>query len=138
MIYYLKEFITKNPELKLSQFLKKQNNQLNELKQGPGLSIIFCKPKQKIYIGQSINICRRLGDHWHNFNNNCHDCTELQTDWNRFGSDEFSFFCLCVGLDWKDEKIRKKLENSIIDNTKFFYNVGLIKKDEDKYKKAIK
>ncbi len=56
---------------------------------------------------------------------------------NRFGFEDFSFFYLCVGLKWKNETIRKKLENDIIENTKFFYNIKLIKNDKDKYKKAI-
>ena len=56
MIYDLTQFINKNPELKLSQFLKKQKIQLTEIRHGTGLYIIFCKPKQKIYINQSINI----------------------------------------------------------------------------------
>ena len=139
MIYSFLQFINKNPELQLSQFLKKKKIPLTEIKQGPGLYIIFCKPKQKVYIGQSINICRRLGHHWHTLNNHCHDCTQLQTDWNRFGSDEFFFYCLCVGVKWKDEQIRKKLENDLLtDNSTFFYNVGVIKKNKDYYKKAFK
>lgn len=121
MTYYLTHFINKNLELKLSQFLKEQKIQLTEIKQRPGLYIIFCKPKQKIYIGQSRNICRRLGDHCRTLNKNCHDCTQLQTDWNQFGSDESLFSYLCVGLEWKDEQIRKKLENDITtDNPKRF------------------
>ncbi len=52
----MKNLFVKNLELKLSKFLKKQNIQLNEIKQEPGLYISFCKSKQKIYIGQSMNI----------------------------------------------------------------------------------
>lgn len=48
------------------------------------------------------------------------------------------FICLVVGSEYKDETERKKLEESIIQKNNFFYNVGLIKKDKDKYKKAIK
>lgn len=147
-------FIYKKPRLKLSQFLKKEKiplcpllllgqkkskgRRLTEIKQGPGIYIIFCKLKQKIYLGQSRNICSRLGHHWHTLNNNCHDCIELQKDWNALKLEQFVFVCLCVGSEWEDEKKRKKLENDLVKKNLFFYNVGSIKKQEDKYKKAIK
>lgn len=59
---------------------------------------------------------------------------------NQFGdkNEVVLFFCLCLDSEWKDEKIRKKLEDNIVEKNSFFYNVGLIKKDEDKYKKVIK
>jgi GIY-YIG catalytic domain len=137
-VFDFEGFIYKNPKLKLSKFLKKEKIPLTEIKQGPAVYIIFCKLKQKVYLGQSGNIYRRLGDHWHTLNNNCHDCIELQKDWNALGSEGFVFACLCVGSKWEDEKKRKKLENDLVEKNNFFYNVGLIKKQEGKYKKAIK
>ena len=131
------EFINKNPKLKLSQFLKKEKIELTEIKQGPGLYLIFCKVKKKIYLGQSSNICRRLGDHWHTLNNNCHDCVELQNDWLELGSQNFSFFYLCVGSEWTSEKSRKILEVDLVESVDFFYNIGSGKKDEDNYKKKL-
>lgn len=135
---YLKEFLYKNPQFKLNQFLETNILQLNEIIQGPGLYIIFCKSKQKLYIGQSENICRRVGDHWHMLNNNCHDCIQLQKNYNQIGSEDFLFYCLCVGPEWQDETIRKKLENNLVEKNSSFYNIGLIKKSKDIYQKAIK
>ena len=41
------KFMLENPKLKLSQFKKKEKVQLTEIKQGPGLYLIFCKVKKK-------------------------------------------------------------------------------------------
>lgn len=62
---FFEKFIYKN-SLNLSfEFLKKENIQLTGIKQVFGLYIIFYKIKQKIYLGQSGNFCRCLGDPWH-------------------------------------------------------------------------
>lgn len=42
---YLKQFIYKNPQFKLNQFLEINIIQVTEIIQGPGLYIIFCKSK---------------------------------------------------------------------------------------------
>jgi hypothetical protein len=113
---YIEEFFCANPELKLNKFLKKENIQLTESKLGPGLYIIFCERQNKIYLGQSENICRRLGDHRHTLNKNYHDCVELQNDWNRFGSKYKDIFYASISetsinLNMSETSIRRKLKD---------------------------
>lgn len=99
--------------------------QFQQMKNGPGIYIIHCRPKNKIYIGESANLLRRLGGHWHLLNVNRNDCHELQNDWNLHGSTSFDFIALSVGSQWRNESARKKVENELVlKNKDCVYNVS--------------
>ena len=61
-----------------------------------GIYQIHCLQTQKVYIGQSKSILERSGRHLTLLNNNCHECIELQRDWNRFGIQNFEFTILIL------------------------------------------
>ena len=56
---------------------------------GPGLYEIYCKPKNKRYIGEAGNVLERLGKHSSNLKINSSEWPALQADWNTYGSGEF-------------------------------------------------
>ena len=71
------------------------------------------KETQKVYIGQSKSILERSGRHLTLLNNNCHECIELQRDWNRFGIQNFEFTILIIE---KNRAKRFTLERQYIQN----------------------
>lgn len=82
----------------------------------PGLYKITCVKNNKIYIGESSNVLSRLGRHVDNLENNRHDCSELQNDFNSYGKSFFKFENLEFDLkNDKNRRINKELKyiNSI-------------------------
>lgn len=63
----------------------------------------------KKYIGQSIDIYRRWGDHKNELNGNRHRNTYLQRAWNKYGEENFSFYILEV------------CDKSLLDNREVYY-----------------
>ena len=45
----------------------------------------------KVYIGQSVDIARRIKEHIHHLKNNCHFNQHLQNSWNKYGENSFLF-----------------------------------------------
>jgi hypothetical protein len=111
----------------------------NIIPMGPGLYIILCLKTDKIYVGESSNICGRLSTHWLSLNNHIHDCIELQSDWITFGQENFCFACLCVGPEWSAQKERIAKENEIIkaNSNKVYNSIDKTKKEEHKYCKPV-
>ena len=70
-----------------------------------GIDQIHCLINQKVYFGQSSSILERSGRHLTLLNNNCHECLQLQTDWNQFGIHNFELTILIV-----EESLTKRLE----------------------------
>ena len=56
-----------------------------------GIYMIRCKPNNKIYVGQSMNISKRWKQHRIDLNGGYHTNEELQKDWNNYGEDNFEF-----------------------------------------------
>lgn len=56
-----------------------------------GIYKIENKVNGKVYIGESLDIERRWGEHIESLNNQMHDNWMLQQDWNTYGEDNFSF-----------------------------------------------
>lgn len=56
-----------------------------------GIYKITCKPNNKIYVGQSIDINTRWVAHIRELNGNRHHNTKLQNAWNKYGSENFVF-----------------------------------------------
>ena len=56
-----------------------------------GIYNIKNKINNKIYVGESFNIERRWREHIEDLNNNKHHSYKLQTDWNKYGENNFEF-----------------------------------------------
>ena len=56
-----------------------------------GIYEIKCLANKKVYIGSSIDIKRRWGEHRYQLKNNRHHSTRLQRSWNKYGQDNFEF-----------------------------------------------
>ena len=89
----------------------------------PGLYKITCLKNKKSYIGQSSNVLNRLGRHCDALENNRHDCTELQKDFNKYGKSAFIFESLEIGDQYFNEILRKTKENQYIKQFKKTYNI---------------
>lgn len=88
-----------------------------------GIYIIQNKITKKIYVGQSVNIKRRWGDHKSQLKNNKHHNDYLQRSWNVHSEDEFDFIileeCKKHELDEKEEAYVSKYQSN---NYKYGYN----------------
>jgi group I intron endonuclease len=58
---------------------------------GSGIYCIKNKINNKIYVGQSVHIERRLREHKSMLRNNHHDNTHLQKSWVKYGEENFEF-----------------------------------------------
>lgn len=89
-----------------------------------GIYLIKNVINNKVYIGQSINIERRINDHKKLLKGNRHDNKHLQSAWNKNGKESFSFEileeCPIDELNSK-EKYYIELFNSL--NPKIGYNL---------------
>jgi group I intron endonuclease len=93
---------------------------------GPGVYAICCNVNGKVYFGESSNVVHRLGNHYNNLEEQTHECTELQQDWNFYGKATFSFISLGVGSEYKDIKIRRDYETELINiNLNKVYNQAI-------------
>ena len=70
-----------------------------------GIYQIRCLQTQKVYFGESSSILERSGRHLTLLNNNCHECLQLQKDWNQFGIQNFELTILII-----EENRTKRLE----------------------------
>jgi len=86
----------------------------------PGLYQITCLKNNKVYIGQSSNVLSRLGRHVDNLENNRHDCSDLQNDFNCYGKAFFTFESLELNIN---SKVRKDKEKQLIKKHKKTYNL---------------
>ena len=78
-----------------------------------GIYLISCKEKQKYYIGESKNVTTRLCAHKNKLRRNIHENKELQSDFNRFGEENFLFQKLIFGYGLNKEK-RLEFETYIL------------------------
>lgn len=56
-----------------------------------GVYCITCLVNQKVYVGQTGNIHRRWGNHRYDLRYGVHKNKYLQTEWDLYGEDKFSF-----------------------------------------------
>lgn len=80
----------------------------------PGLYEIYCKAKNKRYIGEAGNVLDRLAKHNRLLITNTGECTELQLDWNKLGPDQFEARILFCGPEWSDRDKRLEKEKALI------------------------
>lgn len=105
---------------------------------GPGLYGIICKTNKKIYIGESVQVIGRLNTHHETLKNQIHDCSELQTDWNLYGSQDFLFVCLCIGPEWVNQQDRLQKEEELITlNIPNVYNTSKEVNKNPKFKRKV-
>jgi group I intron endonuclease len=85
---------------------------------GVGIYELRCTQTNKVYIGSSKNVRRRIVEHVNHLKKNKHDNAYLQKAWNKYGEDSFSFNCI-EPLPKKTSKsdIFKK-EQEYLDNIK--------------------
>lgn len=71
-----------------------------------GLYAIECIVNDRIYIGSSTDINKRIIQHKFNLSNNKHHNPDLQADWVKHGSNKFNFYsleaCDMRELRWKE------------------------------------
>lgn len=60
---------------------------------------IVCKANGVSYVGQTINLCRRLREHEFSLRKEKHRNGSLQYDYNKYGADQFYFIVECVKND---------------------------------------
>lgn len=92
-----------------------KNLKMNELKvKRSGIYSIKNTVSGKVYIGSSINLASRLGEHLRKLKGNCHSNKYLQSAWNKYGESSFTFnieyFCVETEL--------LKYEKRIVDSYK--------------------
>lgn len=88
-----------------------------------GIYIIKCLVDNKVYIGQSISIRGRLGYHRRDLKKNKHSNSHLQSAWNKYGKDNFTFEILEVCTDKElNEREIYYINNYQCNNPKFGYN----------------
>lgn len=64
----------------------------------PGVYAIKNNVNGKIYVGSSINMESRQKHHIKSLNNNKHHSSRLQSEWNKYKSNSFTFY-LCERID---------------------------------------
>lgn len=79
----------------------------------PGIYLISCKKIEKYYIGESQNVVTRLCAHKNKLRRNIHENKELQSDFNKFGEENFLFQKLIFGYGLNKDK-RLELETHIL------------------------
>jgi group I intron endonuclease len=65
----------------------------------PNLPGIYCfenKINQKVYIGKSINLRKRIKDHLNQLRADKDKCSYLQNAWNKYGESNFNIFVVAV------------------------------------------
>jgi group I intron endonuclease len=67
---------------------------MSSLPRTPGVYIIICIPTAKLYVGSTINICKRWSDHRCRLRGNRHENPYLQYAWNKHG--ESAFICIVL------------------------------------------
>ena len=67
-----------------------------------GIYFILNVQNGKVYVGQSISIERRFGDHKSALRNNHHKNNHLQSAWNKYGENSFRF---CILEECSDESL---------------------------------
>lgn len=100
-------------------------------KNGSGIYKILNKINNKIYIGQSRNLTKRLIEHKNTLMNNTHFNEHLQRSWNKYGEDNFEIAIIenCNIEDlYERENYWINFYNSY--DSKYGYNVTIPPKDE--------
>lgn len=96
------------------QNLNPNNGEGVALTMGPGIYLIYCKPKNLFYIGHSSNTINRLGRHYDSLSVGKSDSALLQQDWDIYGSENFFFIPLAIGPEYDNRQTRESIEATLI------------------------
>jgi len=80
--------------VKLKSYLLEYNisiENMNKVKNKPGIYRIINIINGKIYIGSSINVRKRKNLHFSRLRKNTHECKHLQSAFNKYGEENFKF-----------------------------------------------
>lgn len=89
-----------------------------------GIYEIVCRSTNCSYIGESSNIMYRLGRHFHDLDTKIHENPELQKDWLLYGRQNFCFYIIDSGPQWRKKVDRSKREKEIVLKSQYpCYNV---------------
>lgn len=89
-----------------------------------GIYEIINKVNGKKYIGQSVNVKRRLSDHKRCLRSNIHHNKYLQSAWNKYGENNFEFnILLCCNRDELDNYETEYITKYNTCNKEFGYNL---------------
>lgn len=80
-----------------------------------GVYIITCIPLNKHYIGESKNLRSRLNKHKSCLRRDCHECSQLQQDYNLYGLENFIFQRLYFGAFSETREERLSFEKKILE-----------------------
>ena len=75
-----------------------------------GIYKIENKVNRKVYIGESLDIEVRWIKHIEDLNNNKHHSYKLQSDWNKYGDNNFEFTIIAV----LDDRIKKLVDRHLL------------------------
>lgn len=84
-----------------------------------GIYKIHCISNNKVYVGSSNSIAKRINGHINSLRYNIHTNQQLQNTWNKYGGDNFR----CEVVVICPEEYRFKLEQWFLDNTPNKMNV---------------
>lgn len=87
-----------------------------------GIYKITCLVNQKVYIGQSTELSRRLRDHKQQLRANKHFNYKLQNDYNQYGPDNFTFEIIEQCPSSKLDE-RERFYIQLLETRKFGYNL---------------
>ena len=85
-----------------------------------GIYKIFCIKNNKCYIGKSVNLNKRLHNHYYDLKNNKHHSPYLQNAFNKYGIENFYITILISGIFTQNEL--SDLEKKYINYYDSYYN----------------
>lgn len=86
---------------------------LADLRRVTGVYAIKCTANGRVYIGQSINMGRRIGEHFSDLRNGGHHNKKIQEDYDRYGEGAFDYEVIREGTFTQEEL--DKIENEEIE-----------------------
>lgn len=78
-------------------------------RQMSGIYLILCLVNKKKYYGESKNVSARLSQHKSKLRRKIHEVSELQSDFDLYGEDNFEFCCIAMSKEFSKEK-RQSIE----------------------------
>jgi group I intron endonuclease len=79
-----------------------------------GVYVICCEPTGKDYVGASVNVVKRIREHFYRLEKDVHRNRRLQSTYNEYGKDSFSskvmLFCDPTNLELYGKQTIEKLQ----------------------------
>jgi group I intron endonuclease len=110
-----------------------------------GVYMIRCEPTGSRYVGASVNVVKRIREHFYRLEKGTHRNRRLQSAFNKYGKESFSskvlLYCDPNNVEWYGEKIIKMLkpEFNIVHNIHTKVNINkTIRALDDYFKRQDK